>query len=154
MPRYLEFDIDPETVRIDADVPFLEHLEEAVQTGIARATRKNKFVLIFFHEATVEELDGTVKTYPSVAYLDKEPDFFAKDEYQCPEYADEEWARQNLTPAGEPQPRPFPSIMIRPDGRVITSKPSLCEGCVHRLAKARDGHCAFKPYQALPGIVS
>jgi hypothetical protein len=152
MPRYLEFDIDPETVRINADVPFLEHLEEAVQTGIARATRKNKFVLIFFHEATVEELDGTFKTYPSVAYLDKEPDFFAKDYFQCPKEADDEWSLQNLDGSGNPQPRPFPSIMIRPDGRVITSKPSLCDGCIHRLSRARDGHCAYKAYTSLPEI--
>lgn len=144
MPRYLADQIDPSTLHLVVDQPFLDHLEELTQRAVAIAQFQQLIVLI--HHQSVEE-ENQVKE--KLVYRTYAPENFHKGLIRCPRDADALWEKQNQ------RPRYFPSILVEPRQplwsapEVVVSKPSLCEGCVHRLHRATQGDCHGLAYQAL-----
>ena len=144
MPRYLADQIDPATLHLVVDQPFLDHLEELTQRAVAIAQFQQLVVLI--HHQTVEE-EGTIKE--KLVYRTYAPEMFAKGLVRFPRDADALWEQQNQ------RPRYFPSILVAPTQpmwsapEVVVSKPSLCEGCQHYLHRQTTGDCHGLAYQAL-----
>ena len=151
--RYLDHEIDPESVHISVNVPFMAHLEDLVQMAVYLAQR-GKVVAISHDQDQVVADDGTVRLVDVIGYRDFEPDWFEKRDLLCPRDADLEWERQQAE-AGNPRPRPFPSILVKPPkipgaaAQLVVSKPSLCEGCVHWLGRALSGTCVGKAFTPL-----
>lgn len=148
MPRYLADQIDPATLHLVVDQPFLEHLEELTQRAVAIAQFQQLIVLI--HHQTVEE-ENTTKE--KLVYRTHAPEVFHKGLIRCPRDADALWEQQNG------KPRYFPSILVEPTQplwsapAVVVSKPSLCEGCVHYLHRQTAGDCHGLAYQSLGSSV-
>lgn len=132
--RFLEHEIDPSTVRVSVDVPFLEHLEELVQIATYKA---------LIHQKTSTIYADKDESGHHITYRDYDQQAFESQTIQCPQEADALWLEQ------QGEPRPFPSIVVKPPQSVIVSKPSLCEGCIYRLEKNVVGHCHNKHYKAL-----
>lgn len=110
-------EIDPETIHLSIDAPVRENLEGLISIARIRAQKFNCYVMIYHDE---------VQGY-AVKSID--PFMFEKGAVQCPRQADLNYEEEFK------KPRPFPSILIKPDGTVIVSKPSLCDSCVSRLSK-------------------
>lgn len=153
MPAFLPHEIDPEAFFVEVNVPFLEHLEDLVQMGLELARERGKVVLIYQDKEERETDEGVVYGQDVIAYRDYEPDWFAKCTFNCPKDADDSWSAQNLDSAGHPKPRPFPSMLITPQQGLVVSKPSLCEGCVHRVSRGVTGNCHGKAFEPLPALM-
>lgn len=137
MPDYLAHEIDPETIRISVDVPFMEHLSELIYRARNKARASRKVVAISHYTKVEEPLiaGDTPTTSEMISFRDYEPEFFAKGVHQCPQNADADWEQQHK------QARPFPSILVDESGAVAVAKPGLCDGCVHNLHRKTQGHC-------------
>jgi hypothetical protein len=147
---YAPEEIDPETLHLSVDVPFMEHLAGLIYQARWRARTQHKVVLVH-HDvemvpAAVE--GGSPTTRQVIGYVDREPDLFAKATLQCPRAADAEWEAQHQ------RPRPFPSILVNPQGQVAVSKPGLCAQCVFGLSRQVTGHCDRRQFTPLPEVVS
>lgn len=165
MPLFTPDQIDPETIRITVDAPFLENLQALTQQAIEKARFGKKVALIHHYRQDLYETlpeDAPADAAPSivgyqdwVGFRDYEPDFFEKGEYQCPRDADGQWENEH---GGKP--RPFPSIMVTADPRdpdsgrveIVVSKPSLCDSCVHGLSRKIAGHCIGLRFESLPTL--
>lgn len=172
MSFYGPDEIDPETIRITVDAPFLENLQDLTEKAIRRARYDNKVAVVHHYrelkyadvpapEPGADVVPDAVAAEPAVVgyqdfvgFRDYEPDMFEKGEFQCPRDADAEWEAQNKAP------RPFPSIMVARDLKdpasgkvsVVVSKPSLCDSCEHSLSRKLKGMCPglrFTPLQQL-----
>lgn len=110
-------EIDPETIYLSIDAPVRENLEGLISIARVRATKFKCYVMIY-HD---EEQGYAVKSI--------DPFMFEKGAVQCPRQADVNYEEQFKSP------RPFPSILIDPQGFVVVSKPSLCDSCTFKLSK-------------------
>lgn len=114
---YKPNEIDPETIYLTLDAPVKENLEGLISIAKVRALKFNCYVMIY-HD---EEQGYAVKSIDTF--------MFTKGSVQCPRQADANYEEEFK------KPRPFPSILIKPNGEVIVSKPSLCNSCTFRLSK-------------------
>ena len=137
MPEYLPGDVDASTIHLTIDAPFRENLEGLIYMARVKARTMNKVVLVYheLQQGAVVVEGVSPQVHEVIAVKDFEPDFFNKLVLQCPRAADIEFEEQ------QKKPRPFPSILVNPQGKVAVSKPSLCDSCVHRLQKGAFGHC-------------
>lgn len=146
MSNYLPHEIDPETLRVAVDVPFMDHLKNLMDKAMD-LSRRGKVVSIYHQHdpAYTNEAGEEVAAADHIGYRDYEPDFFNKGYFLCPRDADAEFEVQNKSS------RPFPSIIIE-DGKPIVSKPGLCDQCEHRLHRATKGNCQGLRFKALAKV--
>ena len=149
MSAYRFDEIDPTTIHLNVDVPFVEHLASLVYQAKLKARMHGKIVLVHHvEEVTPSDIEGGSPTVTDlIRFRDYEKDFFDSGYHQCPRNADATWEELNK------RPRPFPSILVDETGQVVVSKPSLCDSCVFGLQRKVQGHCDGRKFKALPEVL-
>ena len=128
--------IDPSTFRVNVNADLRTTLEDVKE--LIRQTAKTSGQYVFLHyDETKEQLH----------IVSRERDLFESDLMQCPQAADERFEFTCKSP------RKLPSMVAKPNGEVIVSKPSLCDTCQWKVHKASTGSCLSKQYTPGLGII-
>ena len=136
MSIYQAHEIDPESIHLNQDIPIRDNLEGLIQVAKLKARKEGSYIMISHgFDANGDE---------SIHFKGMTPEEFEKGYIWCPQQADLTYQEQNK------KPRPFPSILVTPQGEVIVSKSSLCDGCVHRLRRSVFG-CVSVHFEPLTG---
>lgn len=131
-------EIDPETLRITADLDLKSQLEGMAQLAKFKAMREGSYVFLY-HELADDGSDG-------MQLKAMEPFIFEEGFIQCPRAADLEYEIQFNNP------RPLPSMLATPTGELHVSKPSLCDMCEHRLHRSVTSNCDGLTFKRLERI--
>jgi hypothetical protein len=132
MSCYRPDEIDPNTITVQGDYP---HLRDLLGGSIREASVQAKRQKAFFRIG-YEERDGG----PGIILQEIPHAVFNDALYQCPRAFDID------------EPSPLPTVLVTPEGDAVVSKPSLCDGCVHRLERGVTGNCYMRRFEALKEI--
>lgn len=124
--------VDPATIRVEADTNLAETLRGIGQVVKASSKTTGKHIMVYHDEETDQ-----------IAIRSQEPEVFETSAFKCPRAADIEYEQINDKRRG------LPSMLAYPTGKLIVSKPALCESCTWYLYRLAHGNCLGKEFKQI-----
>lgn len=132
-------DIDPATLHHKDSYDIKENLLGIINIVKYKAKYKSEYITINIDFDNHGNESFRIRSYPV--------EDFESGYIQCPQDADESFKKQN-----NGFMREIPSVLVKPDAEVQVAKPSLCEGCQHRLHRAMVGDCHGLQFKSLESV--
>lgn len=131
-------EIDPITLLHKDSYDIKDNLMGLIDIAKYKAKYKSEYITINIDYDNHGNESFRVRSYPIKD--------FESGHIQCPQDADEAFRKQYK------EQREIPSVLVTPSAEVQIAKPSLCEGCQHRLHRAMVGDCHGLQFRKLESV--